>query len=72
MIFNSFKESLLSTFQKILKHKKKHRNKYVWKVNHNNLGGTKRPKIQTEKYENLTELCKAYDRFSGRNEKKIL
>ena len=56
---------------KIMNHKKKHRNQYIWKVKNNNLSGTKRPKWRTEKFEILQDLCENYDKFSGPERKKI-
>ena len=55
-----------------MKHKKKHQNRYIWKVKNNDLSGTKRPKWRTEKFEILQDLCENYDKFSGPERKQNL
>ena len=63
---------LTSVCGKILKHKMKHYDGYIWKVKMNHLSSAKRPKIVTEKFGILSDLCDGFDEFSGSERKENL
>ena len=44
---------------------RKHYKNYVDKVKNDNLTGSKRRKITTERYDNLKDICKEFDNLSG-------
>ena len=50
---------------KILRHARKHYKNYVDKVKNDNLTGSKRRKITTERYNNLKDICQEFDNLSG-------
>ena len=58
-------QKTFSHANKLLRHARKHYKNYVDKVKNDNLTGSKRRKITTERYNNLKDICQEFDNLSG-------